>query len=111
MSTPVDPDFDAVFDTAAALFALLSTPIRLKIISSLCHGEKNVSQLLSEIATTEPNMSQHLATLHRAGVLGRRRASTQIYYRIENTQAAVICRAVCTQIAFEPDANDVHLPR
>ena len=99
MSRTAEPEFDAVFDTAAELFALLSTPIRLKIISALCNGEKNVSQLLTEIDTTQPNMSQHLATLYRAGVLGKRRESTQIYYRIENHQAAAVCRAVCTQIA------------
>ena len=63
---------DQVFDSAAELFRLLSTPIRLKIISALCGQEKNVSQLLDEIATTQPNMSQHLATLYRAGVLARR---------------------------------------
>ena len=92
---------EAVFDTAAELFGLLATPIRLKIISALCNGEKNVSQLLGEIETTQPNMSQHLSTLYRAGVLGKRRDATQIYYRIESERAALLCRAVCTQIAFE----------
>ena len=100
-------DSEAVFSTAAELFGLLSTPIRLKIISALCHGEKNVSQLLGDIDTTQPNMSQHLATLYRAGVLGKRRDATQIYYRIESERAAMLCRAVCTQIAVEmdPDAD------
>lgn len=90
---------DRVFDSAAELFRLLSTPIRLKIISALCGQEKNVSQLLAEIDTTQPNMSQHLATLYRAGVLTRRRDATQIYYRIGSEPAAALCRAVCTQIA------------
>jgi len=97
------PSTDQVFDTVAELFTLLSTPIRLKIISSLCHGEKNVSQLLEEIDTTQPNMSQHLATLYRAGVLGKRRESTQIYYRLESERVASLCRAVCTQVAIELD--------
>lgn len=96
---PAD-ESDVVFDSAAELFRLLSTPIRLKIISALCGHEKNVSQLLAEIDTTQPNMSQHLATLYRAGVLGKRRDSTQIYYRIVNEQAASICRTVCTQMAL-----------
>jgi DNA-binding transcriptional ArsR family regulator len=96
---------DGVFDSAAELFRLLSTPIRLKIISALCGHEKNVSQLLAEIDTTQPNMSQHLATLHRAGVLQRRRVSTQMVYRIGNERAATLCRAVCTQIATELDAE------
>jgi len=97
---------DEVFSSAAELFRLLATPIRLKIISSLCGHEKNVSQLLTEIETTQPNMSQHLATLYRAGVLARRRDATQIYYRIGNERAATLCRAVCTQIAVELDGGD-----
>lgn len=100
-------DQDEVFSSAAELFRLLSTPIRLKIISALCQTEKNVSQLLHEIDTTQPNMSQHLSTLYRAGVLSRRRDATQIYYRIGNERAATLCRAVCTQIAFEMDGDDI----
>ncbi|MFM2119799.1 MAG: hypothetical protein RL722_1267 [Pseudomonadota bacterium] len=94
---------DAVFSSVAELFSLLSTPIRLKIISALCSTEKNVSQLLEEIDTTQPNMSQHLATLYRAGILGKRRDSTQIYYRLESEKVATLCRAVCTQVAIELD--------
>lgn len=105
-----DADSDLVFTNAAELFRLLSTPIRLKIISALCQREKNVSQLLSEIATTQPNMSQHLATLYRAGVLVRRRDATQIYYRIGNERAATLCRSVCTQIAVEMDPDTAIAP-
>ena len=75
----------------AELFSVLSTPIRLKIISALCHGEKNVSQLLEQIDTTQPNMSQHLATLYRAGILGKRRDSTQIYYSLQSERVAALC--------------------
>ena len=37
-----DDEQQAVFEKAAELFAVLSTPIRLRIISELCQGEKNV---------------------------------------------------------------------
>ena len=96
-------DSDEIFSSAAELFKLLATPLRLKIISALCRGEKNVSQLLEDIATTQPNMSQHLASLYRAGVLAKRRDATQIYYRIGSERAALLCRSVCTQIAVEMD--------
>ena len=98
---------DAVFESAAELFAVLSTPIRLKIISAVCEREKNVSELLAEIDTTQPNMSQHLATLYRSGVLAKRREGTQIYYRLQSERVATLCRAVCTQVAIElgPDAE------
>lgn len=96
-------DQDRVFESAAELFGLLSTPVRLKIISAVCNGERNVSELLGEINTTQPNMSQHLSTLYRAGVLGRRREGTQVFYRLQSERVAQLCRAVCTQIAIELD--------
>ena len=97
---------DLVFESAAELFGLLSTPVRLKIISAVCSGERNVSELLAQIDTTQPNMSQHLATLYRAGVLGRRREGTQIYYKLQSERVATLCRAVCTQVAMELDGAD-----
>jgi ArsR family transcriptional regulator len=97
---------DRVFDTVAELFSVLSTPIRLKIISAVCQSEKNVSQLLSEIDTTQPNMSQHLSTLYRSGVLAKRRVGTQVYYRLQSERVATLCRAVCTQVAMELDSDD-----
>jgi DNA-binding transcriptional ArsR family regulator len=92
---------DRVFETAAQLFSVLSTPMRLKIISAVCEKEKNVSELLALIDTTQSNMSQHLATLHRRGILSRRREGAQIYYVVQNKRVANLCRAVCTQVAIE----------
>ena len=96
---------DEVFELAAEVFRVMSAPMRLKIISCLCNGEKNVSQLLEEIDTTQPNMSQHLNTLYQAGVLGKRREGVQIFYRIVNDRVVTLCRAVCTQIAIEMDTQ------
>ena len=96
---------DQVFDSVAELFSVLSTPIRLKIISAVCQGEKNVSELLAQIDTTQPNMSQHLSTLYRSGVLAKRREGTQMYYRLQSERVATLCRAVCTQVAIELDSE------
>ena len=107
MTTPRDHgESDQVFESAAELFALLSTPIRLKIISAVCQGEKNVSELLESIETTQPNMSQHLATLYRSGILSKRREGTQIYYKLQSERVATLCRAVCTQVAIELDGEE-----
>ena len=98
---------DLVFESAAELFGLLSTPVRLKIISAVCNGERNVSELLEQIDTTQPNMSQHLHTLYQSGVLGKRREGVQIFYRIINDNVVTLCRAVCTQIAIEGDPRSI----
>lgn len=89
---------DHVFDKAAELFRVMSAPMRLKVISCLCDGEQNVTYLLSKIETTQPNMSQHLNTLYKAGVLAKRRDGVQIYYRIANPQIVSLCKAVCVQV-------------
>jgi ArsR family transcriptional regulator len=94
-----------VFETVAELFAVLATPIRLRIISAVCKGEKNVSELLAEIDTTQPNMSQHLSMLYRSGVLAKRREGTQMFYRLQSERVATLCRAVCTQVAIELESD------
>ena len=94
-----------VFERAAELFGLLSTPIRLRIISELCNCEKNVGQLLNTIEVAQPNMSQHLNMLYRAGVVATRRQGAQVFYRIADESVALVCRAVCTQVAGEMDGR------
>ena len=102
-NVPVDDNVltesEEVFEKAAEVFRVMSAPMRLRIISALCNGEKNVGELLAEIDTTQPNMSQHLNTLYQSGVVGKRREGVQIYYRIVNDRVVSLCRAVCVQIA------------
>ncbi len=90
---------DETLERAAELFRVMSAPMRLKIIGALCQGEKNVTELLAHVATTQPNMSQHLNTLYRAGVLGKRRNGVQIYYHIANPHVTALCQAVCTLVS------------
>ena len=92
-----------VFELAAELFGVLATPMRLRILSALCDGERSVSQMLEKIDTTQPNLSQHLNVLYRSGLLARRKEGTQVLYRVQSEKAVVLCRAVCTQIAIEID--------
>jgi DNA-binding transcriptional ArsR family regulator len=99
---PID-EAQRVYEVAAELFALMATPLRLRIISSLCGGEKNVGALVEELGSSQPNLSQHLATLYRAGILAKRREGNQVWYAVSNPKAVSLCRAVCTQIAIEFD--------
>jgi ArsR family transcriptional regulator len=104
---PVSPKMvktDQTFESAADLFRVMSAPMRLKIINCLCDGEKNVSYLLTQVNTTQPNMSQHLNTLYQAGILGKRRDGVQIFYRIVDQRIVSICEAVCHEIAGKSDS-------
>src|SRR3954466_15852539 len=98
-----DADPERVFELAAELFGLLAAPMRLRILSALCDGERSVTQMLERIDTTQPNLSQHLNVLYRTGLLARRKEGTQVLYRVQSEKAVALCRAVCTQIAIEID--------
>ncbi|MGE0072267.1 MAG: ArsR/SmtB family transcription factor, partial [Thiomonas sp.] len=74
-------DVDRVFDSAAELFGVLATPLRLRILNSICTGEKSVSDIMSAVDSTQPNVSQHLKVLYQAGVVAKRRVGNLVYYR------------------------------
>ena len=103
-------DGDQVFSMAAELFGLLSAPVRLKIVCALVDGEMNVSQLLERVPASQPNLSQHLSTLYRCGVLARRREGAQVFYRISGERVALLCQAVRDEqaalLARDPAAGD-----
>ncbi len=89
-----DESADRVFEVAAELFGLLSTPARLQIVCELREGEKNVGELLARINISQPNISQHLGMLYRGGILARRKVGSQVYYRIVSERASLLCDAV-----------------
>jgi DNA-binding transcriptional ArsR family regulator len=92
-----------VFEAAAELFSVLSTPIRLRVLNALCDGERTVSQLVETIGCSQPNLSQHLNVLYRSGIVAKRKEGTLVIYRVQSEKAMAICRSVCTQVAIELD--------
>lgn len=75
-----------MFEIAADLFSLLSSPTRLRIVCALIEGEKNVTELTKAVALSQLNMSQHLGRLYRGGVLARRRTGSQVFYRVAHAR-------------------------
>ena len=96
-------DSQRVFAIAAELFGVLSSPVRLKVLNMLCDGQRSVNELLAQIDTTQPNLSQHLNLMYRSGILSRTKVGTQVIYKISSKTAAGLCRSVCTQIAIDLD--------
>ena len=93
-----EPDPGVVFQRAAEVFALLGTPVRLRIISLLCEREMNVTQLRDVLGGAQPNVSQNLATLYRSGVLVRQRKGTHVFYRVNESHSLLLCDAVRSMI-------------
>ena len=96
-------DLEQSFDLVAAYFGIMSEPMRLKILHTICEKEKTVSEIVEELDATQANVSRHLGLMHRAGVVGRRKQGNQVFYRIADAAMLDICRAVCARIAGHLD--------
>ena len=99
-------ELDAVFAVVARHFSLLSEPTRLKILHAICRDERSVSQIVAATGATQTNVSRHLALMHQAGVVTRRRDGSAVFYRVDNPEFVEICRNVCIQIAGRIDERE-----
>ena len=82
----------------AERFRVLAEPQRLRLLQILRHGEKNVTELTAQLATTQPNASKHLRLLQEAGFIGRRQAGTSVYYFVTDPSVFELCDVVCTSL-------------
>ena len=98
-------ELDEVFAAVARYFGLLSEPTRLKILHAICGEERSVSAIVAATGATQTNVSRHLSRMHEAGVVGRRRAGSAVYYRVIDPEFVEICRSICIRIAGSIDAR------
>ena len=90
---------ETLLEEAARRFALLGDPSRLRILSTLnVSGELAVGELAPLSGLTRTNLSQHLSRLAAAGLVGRRRQGTTIYYRIVDESLGELCDLVCASL-------------
>jgi ArsR family transcriptional regulator len=89
------PLSDDALELVARRFAVLSEPMRLRLIQSLFEGEKNVNTLVEETGGTQANISRHLQTLTQAHVLSRRKEGLQVFYAIADPSIYKLCELVC----------------
>lgn len=101
---PID-ELDHVFAAVAKYFGLLSEPTRLKILHTICNAERSVSEIVAATGATQTNVSRHLALLHDAGVVSRRKERNVVFYKVTDRVFADVCRTVCVYIASGIDAR------
>jgi DNA-binding transcriptional ArsR family regulator len=97
-------ELDGVFAAVARYFGLLSEPTRLRILHAICQSELSVSAIVAATGATQTNVSRHLALMHQAGVVSRRRDGSTVFYGVADPEFVSICRSVCVQIAGRIDA-------
>ena len=65
------------------VFQALADPTRRAVFERLSRREMSVAEITSGFAVSQPAISQHLATLRRAGLVRERREGRRAYYRSE----------------------------
>jgi len=68
----------------AELFRAFSDTSRVRIISALLSGEKNVSTLADLVGISESAVSHHMRGLRQMRLVVARKDGKEVYYRIED---------------------------
>ena len=88
---------------AVQLFAALAHPTRLRIVELLTARECTVNEVASSLKILQPNASQHLAILNRAGVVKVRPEGVARTYSLRGPRIARI-------LVLVNDFRQVHAP-
>jgi DNA-binding transcriptional ArsR family regulator len=103
----MEPELERLFETVAGYFSLLAEPTRLKILNTLCEGERSVNEIVGAIDSTQTNVSRHLNLMYARGVLSRRREGQQTFYAIADQNVVTLCRTACVQLASLADDHTI----
>ena len=96
--TPLSPD---AVELVAARFRILGEPIRIQILQAMQAGERNVSELVADVGSTQPNISKHLRILQDARFVARRQNGNNVYYSIADPTVFDLCDAVCGSLGTQ----------
>ena len=69
-------------DLHAATCKVFTHPTRIRLLNALRKGPRSVTDLARAVNLPQPNVSQHLAVMRGAGVLGQRKEGTIVRYSV-----------------------------
>ena len=95
----------------ANVLKAVAHPMRIVMMDALKDGERCVRDLLALGTINQSNVSRHLATLKRAGIVSDRRVKNRVLYKLETPEvldllspaAAVAKSAIQRQTAKEKE--------
>jgi ArsR family transcriptional regulator len=85
-------------ELVAERFRVLGEPMRLRLLDGLRSGERSVGELVDRTGATQANVSRHLALLHGAGLVSRRREGTTVFYALTDPSIFQLCDLVCGRL-------------
>lgn len=95
---PTHPLPAPIVELIARRFRALAEPLRIRLVERLMDEEATVQQLVAATGAGQQNVSKHLGVLLHAGIVGRRKQGTFVYYRIVDSIVLDLCEQVCASI-------------
>lgn len=83
-SDPTAPLDEHTAARVAELFRAFSDTSRVRLLSALIEGEKNVGAIAQIVGVSESAISHHLRGLRQLRLVLARRDGKEVYYRVED---------------------------
>jgi DNA-binding transcriptional ArsR family regulator len=93
-------------ESVATVLRALSNSSRLRITLALLHAELSVATLEESLEIKQPNLSQQLAELRKAGILEARRSAKSVFYSIADSNVRDVIALIAANIG---DLDGVNL--
>lgn len=86
---------EPLIELIAERFRVIGEPMRIRLLDALRDGAATVRELTEATGATQPNVSKHLAVLHRAGIVEREKSGVYVHYAIADVSVFELCDLVC----------------
>ena len=90
---------DRLAELVAERLHVVGQPMRVRLITCLRGGQASVQELTQSLGAVQQNVSQHLAILHKAGVVDRHKIGTRVYYELRDATAVEMLDAAKAGLA------------
>lgn len=81
-------------EEGAELLRALGHGVRLNLLCALIDGERSVGDIETTTGVGQPGLSQQLAILRKADLVGTRREAKLVYYSINRERLADLCALI-----------------
>lgn len=78
---------------------ILGQPVRLRLLELLVDGASTPQELSDALGLSQQNVSKHLLSLHRAGVVSRRPDGANVFYALIDERAVTILRLTLDSVS------------
>lgn len=83
---------EALLLRVAERLRVLGQPVRLRLVEQLTEGSSTPQQLSDVLGLSQQNVSKHLLSLYRAGVVSRRPEGANVIYTLTDESAVSVLR-------------------